>query len=105
MASLIELRGGIQRTQDYASIRQNEESRAALQQANSDGVIKNQAEQKANNVHERDNTEFYDRQFDASQKGDNEYYRQEQERKKKKEEKEKDGKVTLKQGGGFDIKI
>ena len=105
MASLIELRGGIQRTQDYASIRQNEENRAAMQQANSDGVVKNHTEQKATNVNEQENADFYDRQFDASQKGDNEYQRQEQERKKKKEEKEKDGKVVLKQNHGFDIKI
>lgn len=100
----IEIQGQITRAQDFTSIKHNEDTRGAVEQANVSNQFSKQVENQVTRVNRRDQPEYYNKKFDAKDKGSNEYSGDGGGRRgKKKEEKEPDGKVLIKGVGNFDI--
>ena len=85
----------IPRTQDYTTMKQNEDNKGAFQQMTLGEHAQKQSEQRTREVHSSDN---------AKEKGKNEYAGNGGKHRKK-ENSEKDGVVVTKQHQGFDIKI
>ena len=83
----------IPRTQDYTTMKQNEDNKGAFQQMTLGEHAQKQSEQRTREV-----------QYDAKEKGKNEYAGNGGKHRKK-ENSEKDGVVVTKQHQGFDIKI
>ncbi|NLG02899.1 MAG: hypothetical protein GX567_03555 [Clostridia bacterium] len=102
MISPIEANGMVSRTQDFSQIRQNEENRNIINQNHYHDTFEREKDQNLKTVRDADYDNQTDTRHDASQKGRNEYLNNGKKGKKKKPE---DGKVTLKQPGGFDVKI
>ena len=84
----------IPRTQDYTTMKQNEDNKGAFQQM----TLGEHAQKQS------DNADWYTGQYDAKEKGKNEYAGNGGKHRKK-ENSEKDGVVVTKQHQGFDIKI
>jgi len=103
MSGLIEIHGGIPRTQDYATLKQQEDLKAGIQQTEIGMRRDEQTQTKASNVHKSDDTENYTPGYDASEKGNGQYSGDGGQNKKKEEP--KNGNVQLKRPGGIDIKI
>lgn len=102
---IVELNGAMTGVHDYATLKHNEEGKAALDQANFQNKVAQNVEVKLTNVHESDDANNRQKKFDARDKGSNEYSGDGgKEKDKKKEEAKKDGKVTPKYTG-FDMKI
>ena len=80
----------IPRTQDYTTMKQNEDNKGAFQQMTLGEHAQKQSEQRTREVHSSDNADWY-----AGNGGKH----------RKKENSEKDGVVVTKQHQGFDIKI
>ena len=99
----VELNGVISRTQDYSTIKHNEDNKGVVNQQNFQSQFEKTIDIKHTQVIKGDDIRKEDRKFDAKEKGDDEYYRNGG-RQKKKEEKA-DGKVTVKGSRSFDIKI
>lgn len=101
---MIELQGQITRAQDYTTIKQNEDNKPMLDQMNFGEQMSRQVERKAEEVNQADKSEYYNRKFDAKDKGDNEY-RGDGGKKRKKQSRE-DGKVFLKGSTShFDVSL
>ncbi len=101
---MIELQGQITRAQDYTTIKQNEDNKPMLDQMNFGEQMTRQVERKAEEVNQTDKSEYYNRKFDAKDKGDNEY-RGDGGKKRKKQGRE-DGKVFLKGSTShFDVSL
>ena len=94
----------IPRTQDYTVIKQNEDNKGVFQQMTLEQQADKQSEQRTREVHSSDNADWYTGQYDAKEKGHNEYAGNGGKRRKK-ENPDKDGVVVPKQHQGFDIKI
>ncbi len=99
----VELNGVISRTQDYSTIKQNEDNRGAVNQQNFQNQFEKQLDIRHTQVVQKDDLRKQEKKFDAKDKGDNEYYG-DGGRKKKKEE-NANGKVIVKGRTSFDIKI
>ena len=93
----------IPRTQDYTTMKQNEDNKGAFQQMTLGEHAQKQSEQRTREVHSSDNADWYTG-HDAKEKGKNEYAGNGGKHRKK-ENSEKDGVVVTKQHQGFDIKI
>lgn len=102
MAGIIEINGGIQRLQDYAPMKQQEDMKPGMQQQNMVMRQEEQVQNKSIAVHAKDDTENYTPGYDAKEKGNGSYQGDGGRRRKKAPA---DGTVTLKKSGGFDIKI
>ena len=101
---MIELQGQITRAQDYTTIKQNEDNKPMLDQMNFGEQMTRQVERKAEEVNRADKSEYYNRKFDAKDKGDNEY-RGDGGKNRKKQSRE-DGKVFLKGSTShFDVSL
>lgn len=61
------------RTQDYTTIKHNEDNKGLVNQATIGQQIQKNTEQKIREVHSSDNTEWHNKKFDARDKGSNEY--------------------------------
>ena len=94
----------IPRTQDYTVIKQNEDNKGVFQQMTLEQQSDKQSEQRTREVHSSDNADWYTGQYDAKEKGNNEYAGNGGKHRKK-ENPGKDGVVVAKQHQGFDIKI
>lgn len=94
----------IARSQDYTTLKANEDNKAVVDQGHFGQTFTKEIEQKSRQVMQGEKAEQQQKKFDAKEKGNGQYYSQE-ERKKKEDRKHSDGTVTLKQNGGFDIKI
>lgn len=95
--------GTIARSQDYTTIKQNEDNKSIAQQ---NVLIQDKQKediQKTKQVNQSDSAQWQQKKFDAREKGSNNY--EGDGGSKRKKEKEPDGKVVLKGQGGFDIKI
>lgn len=99
----IEIQGQITRAQDFTAIKHNEDTRGAVEQANVSNQFSKQVEAQVTKVNRGDQPEYYNKKFDAKDKGSNEYHGDGGQNRKKKEQKEPDGKVLLKRVGSFDI--
>lgn len=99
----IELQGQITRAQDFTSIKHNEDTRGTVEQANVSTQFSKQVESNVTKVKRGDQPEYYNKKFDAKDKGSNEYHGDGGKNRNKKEKKEADGKVLLKGVGRFDV--
>jgi hypothetical protein len=103
MISPIEMNAVISRTQDIASLRQNEENKAALDNVNVQNQMDVKRDEEAYTVQTASQSDGTDTHHDAKEKGKNEFV---DIRKKDKKAKEKDGVVRIKSASpGFDLKI
>lgn len=59
----------IPRTQDYTTMKQNEDNKGAFQQMTLGEHAQKQSEQRTREVHSSDNADWYTGQYDAKEKG------------------------------------
>lgn len=91
----------ISRAQDYSTIKQNEDNKAFVDQANGQFQVQKNEQQKTRQVHSSDDTQWHEHKPDAREKGNGEYcgdggrHRREQSKER----------MVVKEKGGFDIKI
>jgi len=101
----IELQGTVMRTQDFTQVKHNEDQRGVVEQLHFQDQLKKEVQDKSSQVNKKDRPENQSRKFDAKEKGDNEYYRQDKGQKKKSGQALKDAHAMLKKPGGFDISV
>lgn len=94
--------GAVTRSQDYTIIKQNEDNKPMIDQANIGQQIEKQADQLSREVHSSDNAEWYDQRPDAKEKGKNKYSGDGGQKRKKQTKVEQ---VVVKGRQGFDIRI
>lgn len=95
--------GTIVRSQDYTTIKQNEDNKSVSQQSVLVQDRQKEDTQKTRQVNQSDDAQWQQKKFDAREKGNGSY--EGDGGSKRKKEKEPDGKVVLKGRSGFDIKI
>ena len=100
----VTLNGMIPRTQDFSTIKQQEDNKPFVEQQNIQMTMKTQEEHKSKQVNHADDANQHMKKYDAKEKGSNEY-KGDKQKKKKKEEKESDKVVFRQEMGGFDMKI
>ena len=61
------------RTQDYNTIKHNEDTKGFVDQSNFQTSLKKEVDNKLSQVHKKDDTEYNQKKFDAKDKGQNEY--------------------------------
>ena len=103
MINAVDLNNAMTRTNDYITIKHNEDNKNVVDQSNFQNTMNREMEMKTNTVERKDNAEFFNRQFDAKEKGSNEYAGNGGKDRKKKEEPTE--KVTVKGMSHFDISI
>ncbi len=101
----LEQLGAIGRTQDFSTIRQQEENKMLGSQTVIQSQVEKNTENKLSQVRQADHSEMLDKKFDAKEKGDNQYTGDGGRGRKKAPDKHTDGKVVLKGTGSFDMKI
>lgn len=89
------------RTQEYTTIKQNEDNKGIINQINIGHQIEKKTEQSTREVHSSDNAEWHNKKFDAKEKGSNEYSGNGG---KGRKQGQKD-QVLIKGHQGFDMKI
>ncbi|MBQ4536823.1 MAG: hypothetical protein II994_04295 [Lachnospiraceae bacterium] len=92
----------ISRTQELTTIKQQEDNKAAMDQVNSSQQMQKQTRQLSQEVNSSENSDWYNKQPDAKEKGNNEYAGDGGKNRKKQQPQEK---MVVKKPGGFDIKI
>lgn len=92
----------ISRSQDYTTIKQNEDNKSLQDQTNIGQQIQKQTQQLTKEVKDSGNSDWYNRQPDAKEKGHNEYAGDGGRKRKKQEQHEK---MVVKGRSGFDIKV
>lgn len=92
----------ITRSHDYTTIKQNEDNKSFTDQMNIGQSLQKDTQQKTREVHSSDNADWHNRQFDAREKGDNEYEGDGGQRRKHEDKKER---VVVNGHQSFDIKI
>ena len=92
----------ISRAQEYTAIKQNEDNKGFVDQANISQYVQKEQKHRTNQVNSQDETNWHTRQFDAKEKGDNEY---EGNGVRKRQKKETHEQVVVKTHKGFDMKI
>ncbi len=102
--SPIYFNGTIGASQNVAELRAGEEGRVNILHGEAAKRTEDGTQEKLNRVREADDADNNLRKFDSSEKGDNEYAG-DGGRNRKKRENEKDGRVLIKNKGGFDISI
>lgn len=96
----------MQRSSDIASIVQNDNSRAASQQANVQNTIEKNIQQKQENVVQKESVQLGNQKFDARDQSSNEYVDMyEKKKKKEKKEEQETGTVTIKNHSKFDVSV
>lgn len=95
----------ISRTQDYTTIKQNEDQKPVFEQNNIQANNFKETNIKQHQVHDADDSDQHEYQYDAKEKGNGGY--SSNQNNKKKEEKGNEKPMDVKLGGGtfFDIKI
>ena len=103
----VDFNGMIQRTQDVGNLKQNEDSRPAVQQQNIEIKQEKQEDNLAHKVQDTEEKENFSFRYDAKEKGSNSYSRDDTKKKKKQKSMEgTDGSVRPKERKcSFDIKI
>lgn len=106
--SPVNYNGMLQRTDDVSSIKRNEDVKPAVQQHNVQTQQLKQEHALTHTVLKSNQKENEQKRYDAREKGNGSYQKQEQQKKKKLEKKPAEDKVIIKEKGqssGFDIKI
>lgn len=101
--SRVELQGQITRAQDFTNIKQQEDTRGFVEQANVQLRSEQQTDVKAHQVQHGEQAENEGKRFDAKDGGNGHYYGDGGRKRQKKEE--EDGKVVKKGYSSFDVKI
>lgn len=100
----VEFNGMVQRTQDVSTLKQNEDNKPVFEQHVLSGKLQKDVQKSLQQVKHGDDTENYQKKYDAREKGSNEY--EGSQSKKKKKENQKEGQVLRKSMySGFDMKI
>ena len=94
----------ITRTQDYTTIKHNEDHKPMTDQVNISQEVQKDVTRRTQEVVQSDEAEWYNKQFDSRDKGDNEYNGDGGKRRKKEQKEQKD-QVIVNGHHGFDIKI
>ena len=92
----------IARTQDYTTIKQNEDNKAFVDQTHIGQQNQKDTNQRAREVRSSDNTDWHNKKFDAREKGDNEY---QGDGGKKRRQQDKTEQVIVNGHRGFDMKV
>lgn len=92
----------ISRAQDYTTIKHNEDNKGFVDQTNIGQHVQKEQRQRTNQVNSGDETGWHTRQFDAKEKGDNEYGGNGGKNRKKQQKHEQ---MVIKGRQGFDMKI
>ena len=103
MISPIENNGMIARVQDYTAMRQQEDIKLNAAQVHIQQEIDEHGENHVRTVHDSDNSDAADTHHDAREEGRNKYFSNRGDKKDSKAP--TDGKVVVKNKGGFDLKI
>ena len=98
----VELTGIVNRTPDYAQLRQNEEQRPVMEQTMFQTQFDKQVERNSDTVVKKHDSEWKNEKFDAKEKGKNKYFGSSG---KKKENKEEDDKSDKSRHTSFDVRI
>lgn len=101
---MIEFQGSIQRTQDYTALKQQENTKPAVDQNNFQVQIDKKVDEKINQVVKGDDTSKSETHADAKEKGNNQYAGDGGAGRKKKDI-SKEGKVVLKGTSHFDMSV
>lgn len=101
----VELNGALQRVQDIATIKQNQDNKAVINQSAFQDTFSKEIEEHSTKVNDPNETTREQRKFDAKDKGDNEYSGDGGKKKKQNAESKKDRMIVKGQSRGFDIKI
>lgn len=101
----VEMQGQITRAQDFTSIKHNEDTRPMVEQANFSQQMTKQIERQVSRVNEGKQPEYQEKNFDAKEKGSNEYNGDGGKSRKKKLEENADGKVLLKRVNNIDFSV
>lgn len=98
----MQLNGIMTRTQDYTSIKQNENMKPVLDQVAFQNTIEKKVEKKLTQVKESEETDTYQRKQDAKEKGKNEY---QGDGGRNRRQAQSDGRVIRKTPQGFDFSV
>lgn len=101
----VELQGQITRAQDFTTIKHNEDTRPMVEQANFGQQMTKQIERQVKRVNEGKQPEYQEKNFDAKEKGSNEYRGDGGKSRKKKLEENADGKVLMKKADHVDFSV
>jgi len=102
----MQLNGILTRTQDYTSIKQNEDMKPMVDQSAFQNTMQKNIEKKLTQVKESDETDTYQRKQDAKEKGKNEYQGDGgRNRRQGQQAVPMDGRVVRKGVGGFDFSV
>lgn len=91
------------RTQEYTTIKQQEDNKGFVNQTNIGQQLEKRTEQLAREVNSSDNTQWQNKKFNAREKGSNEYSGDGG--KKRRDQKERKEQVVIKGHQSFDMKI
>lgn len=102
----MQLNGIMTRTQDFTSIKQNEDMKPMVDQSVFQNTMQKNIEKKLTQVKESDETDTYQRKQDAKEKGKNEYQGDGgRNRRQGQPGGLPDGRVIRKGGAGFDFSV
>ncbi|MBQ7776965.1 MAG: hypothetical protein IJ379_13700 [Lachnospiraceae bacterium] len=87
------------RSQDFTTIKQNEDNRAAMTQMNMSQQEDKTIRQRSQQVVQKEETQWHQRKFDAKEKGDNQYNGDGGKKRRQTDQ------VVVKGQQGFDVKV
>lgn len=100
----IDFNGMVQRTQDVGTLKQNQDNKPMLDQQVFAGKVQKDVQQNMQQVTQSEESQYYQKKYDAREKGSNQYQGNSQ--RNKKDNKKKEDKVINKtEYKGFDITI
>lgn len=99
----IELNGTISRVQDVATLKHNEDNKHLVNQSNLLNHSQKEIEHSQKKVRNADDSNYYQKQYDAKEKGNGSYYSNQ--KKKKSNSQEQENKKLKEKGHSFDISI
>lgn len=100
----IELNGVISRVQDIGTMKQNEDNKPLVDQSRFQTHFNKEVEHHQKKVRDADNSDNYQKKYDAKEKGNGTYYAKQDKKKKNKKQDEKISKKKM-ENNGFDISI
>ncbi len=101
---MVEFQGAIQRTQDFSTIKQQEDGKAMVSQSSLLQKEEKEQQVKPTQVRQMDQTDKNDTHADAREQGKNQYFG-DGGMHRKKDAPDKDGKVSIKGVHHFDVSI
>lgn len=91
----------VSRSQDYTTVKHNEDNKGFVDQTNFSQQVQKATEQQMRKVHDSGNAEWHQQNPDAKEKGKNEYHGDGGRRRKQAAA----DRVVAKGQGGFDVKV